>query len=95
MHAYIHVCATKCEKCEEGKAYVHVLYTLKEFRRCERGFAPHRTQGYDSFSRRPCALFAMLGTTGLSRTHRSRHELHDIVVAFTLSVFSSVFVSGS
>ena len=58
--------------------------TLKEFRGCECGFAPHRTQGYASFSRRPRALFATLGAAGLSCTHRSQRGLHDNVVVFTL-----------
>ena len=40
--------------------------TLKEFRGCERSFAPHGTRGYGSFSRRPHALFATLGAAGLS-----------------------------
>ena len=43
----------------------------------------------------PHALFATLGTAGLSRTHRSQRGLHGIVVAFMLSVFSSIFVPGS
>ena len=33
---------------------------LKEFRGYERGFEPHRKQGYGCFSRRPCAIFASL-----------------------------------
>ena len=69
--------------------------TLKEFRGCERGFAPHRTRGNGSFSRQPRTLFITLVAAALSRTHRSRHEHHTIVVAFTLSVFSSYFVPGS
>ena len=68
-------------KSEEGKA---LRCTLKEFPGCERGFAPHKTRGYGSFSRRPHTLFAKLGTAGLSRTHRSRRRLHDDVVAFML-----------
>ena len=47
-------------------------------------------RGYGSFSRRPRALFATLGTAGLSCTHRSQCGLHGVVVAFMLSVFSSV-----
>ena len=69
--------------------------TLKEFRGCERSFAPHRMRGNGSFSRQPGTLFITLGAAALSRTHRSRHGLHGVVVAFTLSVFSSVFVPGS
>ena len=48
-----------------------VCTTLKEFRGCERGFTPHRTRGYGSFSRRPYGLFASLGAAALSRTHHS------------------------
>ena len=66
--------------------------TLKEFQECEHDFALHRTQGY---ARRPHTLFATLGAAALSRTHRSRRGLHGIVAAFTLSVFSSVFMPGS
>ena len=69
--------------------------TLKEFRGCERSFAPHRMRGNGSFSRQPGTLFITLGAAALSRTHRSRHGLHGVVVAFTLSVFSSAFVPGS
>ena len=66
--------------------------TLKEFRGCERGFAPHRMRGYGSLSRKPGTLFAMLGAAALSRSHCSRRGLHGVVNAFTLS---SVFVPGS
>ena len=57
----VHACATKCEKCEES-----VRTMLKEFRRYERGFEPHRMQGYGRFSRRPGAIFASLGSAALS-----------------------------
>ena len=58
-------------------------------------FRSAQNAGCGSFSRRPHALFAMLGTAGLSHTHCSRRGLHGVVVAFMLSVFSSVFVPGS
>ena len=74
---------------------MHVRTTLKEFQGCERGFGLHRTRGYGRFSRRPRALFASLGAASLFRTHRCRRRLHGVVAAFTLSVFSSVFVPGS
>ena len=72
-----------------------VCTTLKEFRGCECSFAPHRTWEYSSFSGWPRALFTMLGTAVLSRTHRSWCGLHGIVAAFTLSSFSSIFMQGS
>ena len=47
-------------------------YFFERVRECERVFAPHRTRGYGRLSRRPHALFALLGATALSRTHCSR-----------------------
>ena len=79
----------------DSSVTLYCLWYYVEFRGCERGFAPHRMQGYGSFSRQPGTLFITLGAAALSRTHRSRHEHHSIVVAFTLSVFSSYFVPGS
>ena len=73
-----HPCATKCEKCEkEGKAYALV-------RERERIFEPLRMRRYGHLSRRPCALFALLGAAALSRTHRSRRGLHGVEAVFTL-----------
>ena len=69
---------------------------LKEFRGCECGFATHRMRGYGSFSRRPHALFATLGAAGLSLLLIIPDtDCDGVVVAFTLSVFSSIFVPGS
>ena len=70
-------------------------YYVERVSRIECGFAPHRTWGYDSFSRWPRALFATVGTAALSRTHRFQRRLLGIVAAFTLSVSSPVALSFS
>ena len=74
-----HACATKCVKCEkEGKVHI------ERVQECVRVFEQHRTRRYGRFSRRPCALFALLGAAALSCTHRSRRGLHSVEAAFTL-----------
>ena len=45
----------------------------------------------DCFSRWPCIFFALLAAAPLAHTHRSQHGLHEVVVAFCLSVFTSIF----
>ena len=86
-----HACATKCKKCEEGKAYVLRWKSFEDV-----SAVSHHTEREDNsnFSRRPHALFATLGAAALSHTHCSRCGLDGVVAAFTHSVFSSVFVPG-
>ena len=70
-------------------------YFFERVRECERVFAPHRMRGFGRLSRRPHALFALLGATALSL------ELIVLDVDFMVlwlhlrSVFSSIFEPGS
>ena len=82
-------------KCEKWRRRAKRLYYTERVWGCERGFEPHRMQGYGRFSRWPLALFALLETGVLSHTHCCQHGLHGVVTAFMLSVFSSVFMPGS
>ena len=60
------------------------MHYVERVRECECVFELHRTQRYGCLSRRPHALFALLGTAALSCTHRSRRGLHGVESAFTL-----------
>ena len=98
---------SRCGTCFWDCQSMHVQRSVKSVRRAKCTYYVERVSriwvrfrsaqnaGYCSFSRWPRTLFAMLGAAGLSRTHRSRCRLHGVVVAFMLSVFSSVFVPGS
>ena len=59
------------------------MHYIQRARECEHVFEPHRMQRYGRFSRRPHALFALLGTAALSCTHCSQSGLHGIEAAFT------------
>ena len=76
-----HACATKCEKCEkEGKVYTLRWKSLRMWAR----FWTAQNAKIWSLSRRPHALFALLGAAALSHTHHSWCGLHGIEAAFTL-----------
>ena len=60
------------------------MYYFERVQECERVFEPHRTRRYGRFSRRPHALFALLGAAALSHTHCSRCGLHSVTAAVML-----------
>ena len=78
-----HACATN-ESVKSVRRQAKCMHYVERVWECERVFKPHRTQRYGRLSRRPCTLFASLGTTALSCTHRSRHGLHGVEAAFML-----------
>ena len=84
-----HACATKCQKCEEGKEYV--LQSFEDVRavlKC--------TEREDmAVTQKDHVLYLLHKTLLLSHTHHSQSGLHSIVAAFVLAVFSSVFAPGS
>ena len=87
MHFVMHVQrSVKSVMSVERKAKRMYYRYVERVRQCKRVFEPHRMRGYGRFLRRPRALFASLGAAALSRTHRSRHGLHGVVAAFTLSL---------
>ena len=61
-------------------------YFFERVRECERVFEPHKTRGYGRLSRRPHALFTLLGATALSLELivLDVDFIHGVVAAFTL-----------
>ena len=70
-------------------------YFFERVRECERVFAPHRTRGYGRLSRRPHALFALLGATALSLKLIVLDVDFMVLWLHLRSVFSSIFEPGS
>ena len=69
-----------------------VKSTLKEFKEVSKVSNTAPKVRIWSFLKTAMHFFVSLAAATLFRTHRFRHRLHGVVVAFWLSVFASVFV---
>ena len=69
-----------------------VKSTLKEFEEVSKVSNTAPKVRIWSFLKTASHFFVLLASATLFRTHRFRHRLHGVVVAFWLSVFASVFV---
>ena len=82
-------CATKCEQCEDGKAYV------KRVKKVSKVLNTSLKVRIWSFLKTTTCFFASLAAAPFIRSHRSCHGLHGVVAVFWPSVFAFVFVPVS